>query len=173
MDEAPVAFPPERVRASWQILIGAALFKLAFVAWFAFVGTFAADGRGLPTVSAFGTPAGPPAPPDVDVPGLLGLAAFAGLLDGGYGLITAALQRRALGVGSRPTTVPRLRGWILGSGAVAAVAASPWWFAFILLNHIASGPVDPVAVLALLGGTAVELWAIATVQRFLIRRAAA
>jgi hypothetical protein len=170
-DETPVVFPPERVRASRQILIGAALFKLAFVAWFAFVGT--ADGWRPPTVSAFGTPAGPPTPPDVDLPGLLGLALFAAFLDGGYGLITAALQRRALGVGSRPTTAPRLRGWILGSSAAAAVAGAPWWFAFILLNHIASGPVDPVAVLALLGGTAVELWAISTVQRFLIRRAAA
>jgi hypothetical protein len=173
IDEPRTAFPRERVRTSWQILIGSALFKAAFLAWQMGAASCGGGGYGLPAVSAYGTPDGPQATPlGPDLPGLLGLAAMAALAEGCYGIVVAAWQRRVLR--RAPPSVggmPRLRGWTLGSGAAATLAAAPGWFAFILLNHIADGPVDPFAVLALLGGTAIEVGAIAAVQRRWLARA--
>jgi hypothetical protein len=174
IDEPRTAFPRERERTSWQILIGSALFKAVFLTWQIGVASGGGGGYGLPAVSAYGTPDGPRATPlGPDLPGLLGLAVFAALAEGGYSVMVAAWQRRALRrAPPQPGVTPVLRGWVLGSGAAAALAAAPGWFAFILLNHIADGPVDPVAVLALLGGAAVEVAAIAAVQRRLLARAA-
>jgi hypothetical protein len=174
IDGPRTAFSRERVRTSWRILLGSALFKAVFLTWQTGAASSGGGGYGLPAASAYGTPDGPRATPlGPDIPGLLGLAAIAALAAGSYSLVVAAWQRRALR--RAPPLVgatPGLRGWILGSGAVATLASAPGWFAFVLLNHIAAGPVDPVAVLALLGGTAVEVGAIAVVQRRLLARAA-